>query len=360
MNSKDILRYIQTVKNIALKRKKVSGSPIHIQLEPTSYCNLSCRSCTYKEKVENPRNLSFKDFKKIYDGIEPKKLTLSGVGETFMNPEVFQMIRYAKDKGTSVNTASNGTLIFKLADKIIESGLDLLKISIDSDNKETYRKVREADYFDKVVEGVKKVITVRKEKGLQKPYVRFQFVIQKANYKEIPGVVSLAHRLGVDAVNFQILELIGVEEKLDELVGDMTYENLLGELKEADILANKFGMLTNLNMIIANFPAHWKKYSSREGTPKNCQLPWFSTYVDIDGNLWPCCSFGFSFDEASMGNVFEDGIEGSWNSEKYRAFRESIKNDTVSYDLCRSCNPDTIKDMIEMSKILPGFLKKGK
>lgn len=353
-------RYLKTLRDVIFRTEEASGPPIHIQLEPTSICNLSCRTCSYREKVTNPRNLSFDDFKKIYDNIRPVKLTLSGVGESFLNPEIFKMIRYAKDNGTNVNTSSNGTVIYKMADKVVDSGLDLLKISIDADNGETYQKVRDADLFDKVIEGVKEVVRLKREKGSELPYIRFQFVIQKANYKEIPGVIKLAHDLGVDAINFQILEVTGIEERWEELVGDMSYERLLEEVKEGEKLAKKLGVLTNLRQIKRKLPDYWQKYSTRKGVPQQCKLPWFSTYIDIDGNLKPCCSFGLTFTEANLGNVLKDGIEGSWNSERYMRFRRSIKDGSVPYMICKTCIPQTVRDMAEMSKILPGFLRKGK
>lgn len=360
MKKKDILRYINTIKDVVLKKETASSTPIHIQLEPTSICNLSCRSCSYRDKTTAPRNLSFDDFRKIYDAIRPRKLTLSGVGETFLNPEIYKMIRYAKDNGSSVNTSSNGTVIAEAAKQIVDSGLDLLKISIDSDNRETYQKVRNADLFDKVINGVKEIVRIKKEKGVERPYLRFQFVIQKENYKEVPGVIELAHNIGIDAVNFQILEITGLENRREELIGDMSYDNLKEKLKEGERLAVKLGMLTNLKLILRKLPELWQKYSARKGHPKQCRLPWFSTYVDIDGNLRPCCSFGLTFTEANMGNVLKDGIEGSWNSERYRKFRASIRDGSVPYVICRTCIPQTVTDMAEMLKISPGFLKKGK
>jgi len=355
-----IKRYLVALKDVIFKSPHLLSKPIHIQLEPTSYCNLSCRTCSYKDNVKNPRNLSFKDFKKIYDEIRPLKLTLSGVGETFLNPEIFQMISYAKDSGTNVNTSSNGTVNSKLAEKIVDSGLDLLKISIDSDNRETYKKVRDGDYFDDVIYGVKEVVRVKKERGALNPYVRFQFVIEAHNYTEIPGTIRLARELGVDAINFQILEVTGIEDRWEELIGDMTYDKLKELMEEGERLSGELGVLTNLKQLSRKLPVLWEKYSSRKGCPQQCILPWFSTYVDIDGNLRPCCSFGLTFTEANMGNVLKDGIEKSWNSERYQKFRRSIKNASVPYAICKTCRPQTPRDMAEMTKILPGFLRKGK
>lgn len=353
-------KYYKAFLNVLRRKSLVSDTPIHIQLEPTSYCNLSCRSCSYKEMVKNPRHLSFEKFKEILDSIKPLKLTLSGVGETFLNPEIFKMVEYAKANGVNVNTSSNGTLIDKLAEQIVDSGLDLLKISIDSDNAETYNKVRDDDYFDKVIDGVKELVRIKKLKGYSQPYVRFQFVIQQANYREIAGVVKLASDLGVDAINFQILEITGIEDRADELVGNMSYDDLMKSLEEGQLLSKELSVLTNLEQVIRKMPDYWKKYSSNVGTPEKCILPWFSTYIDVDGNLKPCCTFGLTFTEADMGNLLTDGIEEAWNGEKYKKFRDSIKDGTVPYVVCKRCHPQTAKDIIEMSKILPGFLKKGK
>ncbi len=354
-----MIKYLSSLKNVALKPNIVNNPPIHIQLEPTTKCNLNCITCNYREYVNNPSNLSFERFKEIIDAILPKKLTLSGVGEPFLNPALFDMVKYAKSKGISVNTSSNGTVISNLAEKIVESGLDLLKISIDSARKETYAKIRGFDLFEKVLKGVATLQETKKKVGASLPYTRFQFVIQQDNFQEMQKLVELAFEIGVDAINFQILELSHVAEKKEQLVGKMTLEALKKQLICAANKAADKNVITNLPVIINNLDMLWQKYLTSVPAKKQCILPWFSTYIDIEGNMRPCCAFALVFDCTNLGNIFSEGLDAAWNSKKYQNFRKAIKNGKRPYKICKNCIPQSLTDMMKLAKILPGFIKKG-
>ena len=66
--------------------------------------------------------MSFETFRKIYDDIRPENINVSGLGEPFLNPEIFEIIRYAKSQGSIVNCASNFTKVSGKEEKIVENG----------------------------------------------------------------------------------------------------------------------------------------------------------------------------------------------------------------------------------------------
>ena len=101
------------------------------------------------------RMMKFNTFKKIIDEGAPKGLkaiNLNNFGESF-NKNLVKMIAYAKSKGLlDVMLHTNGTVMNeKLAEDVINSGLDRIIFSLDSITKETYEKIRVNAKFEDTV-----------------------------------------------------------------------------------------------------------------------------------------------------------------------------------------------------------------
>jgi radical SAM protein with 4Fe4S-binding SPASM domain len=310
--------------------------------------------------IHHARHLSFDEFKLIVEQIRPLKISLSGAGESFMHPHIFDMIHLAKSSGCSINTTSNCTLLTpERCEQIVRSGLDLLKISIDGATPETYRKSRGEDRFWQVVDGIRTLIDTKKRLGVSTPFIRLNYVIFQGNYRELSATVALAARLGVDAIYFQPLELIGIEERSKALVGELTYQNLLHEIEHTLHMSWQYRVNTNLKVLFKNLPLYWKKYmlATHHHNPRICILPWFSTYITLDGTVHPCCSCSRADPGTIMGNIFETPIQQIWNGKKYQNFRKAIRAGKRPYEICTNCVPQTFRDIINYSKILPGFLR---
>ncbi len=356
-----MFRYLGALVACLSKLERVSIKPIYIQLEPTTDCNLQCRMCPRANLIRKPRNMKLDEFKQIIDAIQPKKLSLSGFGEPFANPELMDMISYAKQKDISVSTCTNCTLIESTSAKAIQqSGLDLLKISIDSAIPETYRFIRGEDYFGKVINVVENILDSRKETNSRKPYIRFQCIPQRSNIGELSKILELAAYLGVDAVFFQPLEMENIGHLRRDL--EVQYPEIASALRKAQVTAEQIGIDTNLDMLISKPIEYWYKYPKEDLRERRyrwnhqmCLFPWFSTYVSVEGDLRPCCLFVVG-KEANMGNVFRDGFDSVWNGEKYRDLRKAMGYGSSPFKRCETCVPPTYSDILKLRKVLPGFL----
>jgi len=97
----------------------ISRFPDHVDIEISSACNMRCPMCytiteEFKKRVSR-QFMSFELFKKIIDECTKYNvfsIRISLRGEPFIHPDVIKMIKYAHDKGISINTrtlrASNG------------------------------------------------------------------------------------------------------------------------------------------------------------------------------------------------------------------------------------------------------------
>ena len=94
-----------------VRKPDVCGRPHHVQLEVTTHCNLACYMCVRNEVIKNPRHLSLADFQRLFDQIQPRRLTLSGAGEPLLNPDLVAMVAHASRHGAATMVPTNGTLL---------------------------------------------------------------------------------------------------------------------------------------------------------------------------------------------------------------------------------------------------------
>ena len=78
------------------------GVPYRIFIEPTNRCSLRCLQCPVGVgQLDKPKkDMSVNEFRKIIDkfGSRLMILNLYGLGEPFINDDIFDMIEYAKSK----------------------------------------------------------------------------------------------------------------------------------------------------------------------------------------------------------------------------------------------------------------------
>ncbi|MEK6833686.1 MAG: radical SAM protein, partial [Nanoarchaeota archaeon] len=125
--------------------------PWGVDIGTTNLCNAACIMCPHS-KLKKMGTMDMNLYKKIIDNcskLNIRIITLSFFGEPFLDKQLIEKIKYAKEKGMFVAFYSNASLITKeLAKDIIDSGLDGITISFDGYSKETYEKIRKKLKFD--------------------------------------------------------------------------------------------------------------------------------------------------------------------------------------------------------------------
>lgn len=126
-----------------IKLSQDADFPAEIHIEPTNHCNKKCYMCPMRERYKRPifpmGYMDFEIYKKIIDeasAVHGENLTLNlhKDGEPLMHPRIGDMIKYAKDRGAFVHFATNGLLLRKKKEELVESDLDLLTLSTIDDS----------------------------------------------------------------------------------------------------------------------------------------------------------------------------------------------------------------------------------
>jgi radical SAM protein with 4Fe4S-binding SPASM domain len=312
-------------------RKRVLSLPRYVQVEPTNLCNQKCEFCPRNTHMDAPLGaMSFENFKKIYEQIPTiKDLQLNGLGEPLLNEDIFKMIKYAKEKGSTVVMTSNCELMTKeKAKELVKSGLDILKISMDTNDPVLYAKVRHGD-LEKALDGIKNIVEARREAGGKTPKLWFNSIIMKSNYDKMLNIVKLGADLGVDLARFKPIDTFDVYKDKNLKVVD---GELFSKIKLAIEEAKKYTIRHNLESLLDKKEIYYR--------PKDadcpCYSPWLEVYIQWYGGVRLCCEFySKKFD---VGNMFEKSFKEIWNGRAMRNIRREFAKGKMNFPVCDTCN----------------------
>jgi radical SAM protein with 4Fe4S-binding SPASM domain len=195
--------------------------------EVTKGCNLRCVHCrATATELSSPKDLStpraLDIIAQIADFCSPI-LVLSG-GEPLYRPDIFQLARFATEKGIRVALATNGTLVTKeVARKIVDSGVRRVSISLDGADAETHDTFRGIPgAFEAAIYGLRNL----KELGMS---VQINTTIARHNASQLPAVLDLSREIGADALHTFLLVPVGcgVDIAESQMVPPDEYERML-------------------------------------------------------------------------------------------------------------------------------------
>src|SRR6266536_2682583 len=214
-------------KDSAQHSAKAEFKPRLIFWEVTKGCNLRCIHCrATATELSSPTDLPTRKALDVIDQIVTVSnpiLVLSG-GEPLYRSDIFQLARYAGDKGLRVALATNGTLVTKdVARMIADSAIKRVSISLDGADAathDTFRAIPGA--FEAALYGFRNL----KEVGMS---VQINMTIARHNAEQLPRVLDLAKSVGADALHTFLLVPVGcgVDIAAEQMVPPEEYERML-------------------------------------------------------------------------------------------------------------------------------------
>ncbi|GAX59192.1 Fe-S oxidoreductase [Candidatus Scalindua japonica] len=259
--------------------------------------------------------MAFEKYQKIIDELSNwlYKVRFYSWGEPLMHKDIYKMIAYATDKniGTEISTNLN---VFKESDakSLIESGLEVLIVSLDGADEKVYSHYRVGGDFSRVINNIRAIVKEKKKTGVKNPFIEIQFLVMRHNELQIPNMKLLAKELGVDRLRFGPVTVnMRNEEDLDWLPEDEKLSRYSYSEKKDQI------------------------YSVR----KKCEWLWRSTVINWDGTVSPCCVY--EGDKSVFGSLADSKFEKLWNNESYRqsrsVFTKHQKGNNGLKTICSHC-----------------------
>ena len=332
--SVDPRRYHELVQEA--RTASASRPPVCLYLEVTNRCNLLCTTCprTY-EDLEPPADLSWDLFTRIVDQVpDLSRAVLHGVGEPMLVKDLPHMVKYLKERSVYVLFNTNGTVLnARNGRALIEAGLDELRISLDASNREFFKTIRGADYFNRITRNVRAFRDLQKREGIERPLVSLWLTGLKETIRELPAFVRMAADLGVREVYLQRLVFfdqtaIGIARPDQALFENMTGDEAV-YLDQAADLARSLGIAFGASGA-ASEPGLSLKKADDGSLWSLCRRPWSLMYFTANGRALPCCIAPFSshgYENYTLGDATKQSLQDIWNGPAYQAFRAALLSD---------------------------------
>ncbi len=280
---------------------------------------------------ERKDNLSFEHFTHIIaqsPGL--KRVVLHGLGEPLLNPQLFKMVKYLKERGVYVLFNSNAlALNAHRRNELLQSGLDEYRVSFDAAQPETYKLVRGINGLEKVKKNLLALMQLRRETG-SGPKVSLWFTTMRENIRELPEVARFAATAGIAELYVQRLVYFGAGLAVEE---QSLYRKLAKE--EQHILSETATICQTHAIQLAasggekvelDGSMHTSEALDEERPWLACSRPWRLMYVQANGDVSPCCFSPFTGENGGpiLGNVFQEKIADIWQGKKYLEFRRAF------------------------------------
>lgn len=295
-----------------------------IQVEVTTRCPGRCSYCPHTTMREqwHSRDMSMETFSLIWPLMRRSgRVHLQGWGEPLLNPAFFEMAALARKAGCSVSTTTCGLLMNEdVAEKLVESGLDIVAFSLAGTDQESNISRRGVE-FDRVKEAITILQTVRKARMGVHLEIHLAYLMLASNMEAVRHLPELMEELGVHAAVISTLDFIPVHWLEPEGFKAQEMEKVAAAseiLKEAEGRARALGM-----------DFHWSLprpdaagLACRENVAR-------SVFIAADGSVSPCVYLNIPAGECDphrlvIGNLHTEDAQEIWESDFFRSFREGL------------------------------------
>jgi hypothetical protein len=276
--------------------------PAVLLIENTNACNAHCVMCPREKLTRKPGVMAFELFEKIIREVSEVKrkpiVHLHGFGEPLLDESLPDRIRLEKALGiTHTYLVTNASLLFpETAKKIIDAGLDEMKISFCGTDDDSYNRTMRGLDFKTALNNIIEFVTIRKEMKKKTPKLILQYLPQKTN--------------GAAIKDFKLLG----RAVLDKKVGDCLNVSAL----------DNFGGGRDYNPVKGNIASV-------------CFYPWSALSVLWDGRAVTCCVDYNGVQE--IGDLNSQTVAEIWNGPVMSGIRKNFgRLDYSGFPVCQCCD----------------------
>ncbi len=286
-----------------------------IYIEITNQCNLSCSFCPKTKRKSH--FMSVEEFTHIINSTKAhgENFYLHVMGEPTAHPHFADFLKICKENGVKVNITTNGTLLHRVGDAIIENTVRSVSVSMHSFEANELNKDMK-DYLDKIMDFCK---------------------------KSIGSDVTVELRLW----NFD-RESIYDKNQLNGQIVDYLESNLELDFDLRQTMSEKFSEMETSNSRKFNFRLKdriflgmaqhfdWPDITKEE---RHCDGFCYGLRNQIailaSGDVVPCCLD--SEGNIALGNIHENTLQEIFDCERAQAIYTGFTHRKAVEPLCQTC-----------------------
>lgn len=297
----------QNINQIAYNLKLNTLLPTTVHIEPTNKCNQTCVMCVHPDMK---RDVTFVDDDVALKAIdECARFGIYSVhffffGEPFMNRKTVEYIKIAKQKGIPMVSVTTNLTTIKDAEieQLVTSGLNSIHISFEGLDRETYKRIRGTDSYERVLRNMDRLHHYKQKHRSESPWISLTYV----RTEEVDEQIEAFKSTWQDRVNS-----IHVSPQFD-YIGRAPIRKTQGDPNSESILDR----------------------NKEERLP--CRQLWLRLVVLSNGELVPCSQ---NIDgELSIGNIKDMTIAEAWQGDKMLELRaQHLTNRIPDSCVCSEC-----------------------
>lgn len=308
--------------------------PQTVHVDMANGCNTVCTTCwDHSPLLVTPRSIDWKRKTFPIDRFESlatdlrsmgsvEAVILSGMGDPFVNPDIYRAIETSKNSGWHVTVLTNALLAD--AGRVLALDVDMMLVSVNGVSARSYVAFHpnfDESEFNRLCALLERFARAGK---------RFKHVqvINRDTADEIPEMIRFAARYNAAHVTFKLASLGGGTEAcaISERQRRDLLERLIPLAREE---AARLGVDANLDVFAAQLSAGGLATAPIAET--GCFMGWHYARVTVDGTILFCCST-----EIPVGHLDDGSFADQWFGPAWDDVRARIQS-AAYYPGCAQC-----------------------
>jgi radical SAM protein with 4Fe4S-binding SPASM domain len=277
--------------------------PDHIQIQTVTGCNGGCAFCPNGKTdlaIQAGRRMAWDLYRSVIDQcleLRVRRFSVYLMNEPMLDPDLPKRVAYItarRKKPQYVKIISNGSLLTeRMARGLLDSGLDKLKLSVQSLDPGTYRQVMRLP-LGRTLRNIDRFLELKAQGGYRRPLLEIAMVDADQTHAEIPAARRYWDQRGVR------LSVQPMENRADH-VG----------IRQTAIGPGRLQHFTHCRRVMEQI------------------------YVLADGRMLQCCA---DWEQRSvMGDLTRENLTDIWYGMRYSQFRRRIAAWQVKGMICDGC-----------------------
>lgn len=294
--------------------------PISVNIAITNRCRCDCIYCYAERRTCNEAD--FERLKDLFCDLADNEIFMVDIagGDIFTRADVLEILTEMVKREFVFFLSTKSLLSKETAFRLKELGIGIpdppphlrrdIQVSIDSQNTEVAKVLtRNSRYVDNATETIKNLIVA----GLTP---RVKCVLTSYNFDAPEGLVHLFSNLGV--TNFQFVQYGRSHYRHDDALF-LTHEQKLSIKEAIERLREQYPSVSITAQDDTSVSSQKKKSIEDWDRRSICSGGRVSMLIQPNGDVTLCDQIPHA-DSHIVGNVFEEGITGVWNSPKLYNF----------------------------------------
>lgn len=276
-------------------------------------CNFKCKYCVHslggdiynKNKDIIPKMMDWSIFTKAADALKYfskpiKKILFSSMGEPLLNKKLPEMIKYVKDIGVAsyCEIITNASLLtHELSEKLVDSGLDRLCVSIQGVTSQKYQEISQVNLnYDSIVKELS-----------------YFYQYSRGRCKVHIKTVDIALDDGEDSIFYNTFSKISDTVNIDSVIEafqDVDYSNMIKDTSKG-------------------------LYGDKQRYRLVCPSVFYTMYILPNGDVVTCCNPPYPI---ILGNIINDDLLNMWNGQKrLNLLKMQLEGRRMMHPICKGC-----------------------